>query len=227
MSNSQSSSEASPAPVRKLYRSSQQRIIGGVCGGLAEYFNVDAILVRLLWILITLIGGAGILAYIIGWIVIPIRPGQGEPQPRGTGSAGTVIGLILVIIGAIMLASWSSVCAFAFPMGMHWFALPGILIVLGLGLLVGWLLNRTRQDARPASMDSAPESATRSGSSARLYRSRDQRVLSGICGGLGKYFNLDPTIVRILWVLFAVASLGTALLIYVILIFVIPEEPVI
>ena len=51
------------------------------------------------------------------------------------------------------------------------------------------------------------------------------KVIAGICGGLGKYFNLDPTIVRILWVLFGIASLGTALLVYIVLIFVIPEEP--
>ncbi|MCX6639863.1 MAG: PspC domain-containing protein [bacterium] len=61
----------------------------------------------------------------------------------------------------------------------------------------------------------------------RLYRSRDQRILSGICGGFGKYFNLDPTIVRILWVVLGIGSFGTALILYVILIFVIPEEPIV
>lgn len=58
----------------------------------------------------------------------------------------------------------------------------------------------------------------------RLFRSRTDRWLSGVCGGLGKYFNVDPTLVR---VLFAVALIfaGTSLLVYIILIVVMPEEP--
>ena len=57
--------------IKRLYRSKKEKIIGGVCGGIAEYFNVDPTLIRLLWILIILIGGAGILAYLIAWIIIP------------------------------------------------------------------------------------------------------------------------------------------------------------
>ena len=58
----------------------------------------------------------------------------------------------------------------------------------------------------------------------RLYRSRENRVVAGVCGGIGKHFNIDPTIVRILWILFSLAY-GAGLLIYIICIFIIPEEP--
>jgi phage shock protein C len=58
----------------------------------------------------------------------------------------------------------------------------------------------------------------------KLYRSRDNRVLAGVCGGIGKHFNIDPTIIRILWILFSLAY-GAGLLIYIICIFIIPEEP--
>jgi len=51
-------------------------MIGGVCGGIAEYFDVDSTLVRLLTVLIVLLGGAGVIAYIIGWIIIPKNPEQ-------------------------------------------------------------------------------------------------------------------------------------------------------
>jgi phage shock protein PspC (stress-responsive transcriptional regulator) len=57
--------------VKKLYRSKKNRVIAGVCGGIAEYFNVDPTLVRLLWIVFVIIWGSGILAYIIAWIIIP------------------------------------------------------------------------------------------------------------------------------------------------------------
>ncbi len=59
---------------KKLYRSTKERIIAGVCGGIAEYFDVDPTLIRLLWILIVLLGGVGIIAYIIASIIIPKNP---------------------------------------------------------------------------------------------------------------------------------------------------------
>ena len=56
---------------KKLYKSSVNRMLCGVCGRIAEYFNIDPTLVRLVWVIITLMGGAGILAYIIAAIIIP------------------------------------------------------------------------------------------------------------------------------------------------------------
>lgn len=56
---------------KKLYRSQTDKMIAGVCGGIAEYFGIDSTLVRLGWILFTFAGGSGILAYIIAWIIMP------------------------------------------------------------------------------------------------------------------------------------------------------------
>ena len=56
---------------KRLYRSKKNKIIAGVCAGIGEYFEVDPVLIRLLWIVFTLMGGAGILAYVIAWIIIP------------------------------------------------------------------------------------------------------------------------------------------------------------
>lgn len=61
---------------KKLYRSRKDYMIAGVCGGIAEYFDIDSTLVRLLTVLVVLIGGAGVIAYIIAWIVIPKNPDQ-------------------------------------------------------------------------------------------------------------------------------------------------------
>ncbi|NLL58781.1 MAG: PspC domain-containing protein [Firmicutes bacterium] len=57
--------------MKSVYRSTKNRIIGGVAGGLAEYFDVDVVLVRVLWVLAVFIGGGGVIAYIIAWIIIP------------------------------------------------------------------------------------------------------------------------------------------------------------
>jgi phage shock protein C len=62
-------------PTKKLYRSTTDKIIGGVCGGLAEYFGMDATLMRLIFVVAALLGGPGILVYIIMLIVVPQAPG--------------------------------------------------------------------------------------------------------------------------------------------------------
>jgi phage shock protein C len=66
-----------PAPIKRLYRSGREKILGGVCGGIGEYLNVDPTLIRLLWILISLAYGMGILLYIIMWIIVPRNPRHG------------------------------------------------------------------------------------------------------------------------------------------------------
>jgi len=57
--------------LNRLYRSQKNRVIGGVAGGLAEYFDVDVVLVRVLWVLAIFVGGGGLIAYIIAWIIVP------------------------------------------------------------------------------------------------------------------------------------------------------------
>lgn len=61
----------------RLYKSNQNKIIDGVCAGIAEYFGIDPTLIRLGWVLFCAMGGSGFLAYIIAAIIIPRRP-KGE-----------------------------------------------------------------------------------------------------------------------------------------------------
>ena len=63
-----------PPPIKRLYRSRHDKVLGGVCAGIADYLHVDPVLVRLLWVIFALIMGTGIIAYIIAWIVIPEEP---------------------------------------------------------------------------------------------------------------------------------------------------------
>ena len=59
---------------KKLYRVNNGKKIAGVCGGIAEYFNVSATAVRVLWVILALFAGFGLLAYLIGALVIPREP---------------------------------------------------------------------------------------------------------------------------------------------------------
>jgi phage shock protein C len=73
--------------AKKLYRSQKDKIIAGVCAGLAEYFEIDSTLVRLIFVIVVLAGGAGVLAYIILWIVVPQNPGEGTEVKPGSKEA--------------------------------------------------------------------------------------------------------------------------------------------
>ncbi len=59
---------------KKLYKSSTDKKLAGVCGGIAEYFDIDSTLVRLGWVVFCALGGSGVLAYIIAALVMPDRP---------------------------------------------------------------------------------------------------------------------------------------------------------
>jgi phage shock protein C len=60
--------------TRKLYRSKSDRVLAGVCGGLAQYFNLDATLIRVLFVLLAVLGGSGLVLYVAMWIIVPNQP---------------------------------------------------------------------------------------------------------------------------------------------------------
>jgi phage shock protein C len=67
---------------KRLMRSSTDKKIAGVCGGLAEYFDLDPIIIRLCWLLAVFCAGSGVIAYIVLWIILPVAP----PEPVVTTS---------------------------------------------------------------------------------------------------------------------------------------------
>lgn len=127
-------------PIRRLYRSRQERMIAGVAGGLAQYLDVDPALVRLGFVLLTLASGVGLLAYVILWIVVPERP-EGMPELPITGGGmrargRETMGFILIALGLVLLASTLGLFRWA-DWGRLW---P--LLLVGIGLLL--LLQRSR-----------------------------------------------------------------------------------
>jgi phage shock protein C len=143
---------------RRLYRSSRERVISGVAGGVAEYFDIDPSIVRIAWVLLALItGGVFLVLYGVMWLVVPVSysstPGtrasaaEGEaasgsseaPPPRppgGSGSAGLVFGLIFVGLGLYFLAREYLP---AFNIDRLW---PLGLVALGVFLLIAALRQR-------------------------------------------------------------------------------------
>ena len=76
---------AGPRP-RRLTRSSSDKVLGGVAGGLGRYFDIDPIIFRIGFVVLALAGGAGVLAYLAAWVLVPADPvagrGARRPQPR-------------------------------------------------------------------------------------------------------------------------------------------------
>lgn len=60
--------------------------------------------------------------------------------------------------------------------------------------------------------------------SKKIYRSKTNRMISGVCGGLGEYFSIDPTIIRLFWLLLAISTSGGGIIAYIIAIIIMPEE---
>lgn len=66
--------DPSNQPIKRLYRSRKDRVFAGVCGGLAQYFNIDPTWVRLIFIIFLILGGSAILVYLIMWLIVPLSP---------------------------------------------------------------------------------------------------------------------------------------------------------
>lgn len=64
--------------AKKLYRSTKNRMLAGVCGGIAEYFALDPTIIRVVFVLLAVFAGGGILVYIILWLLIPQEPEVAE-----------------------------------------------------------------------------------------------------------------------------------------------------
>ena len=142
-------SEGNP-PKRRLVRRPAEGKIGGVCAGLADYFDTDVALVRAAWVVLSIWPGAvvmGVVAYVAAWLLMP-RAEAGD----GMSAASQV----------------------------------------------------------------------------RLFRSRTDRRIAGVCGGLAEYFDVDPTIVRVTWVILSIVAGAVVfgVVAYLIAWFVIPSRPI-
>jgi len=149
-------SEKKTKPPTKLYRSEDNRVIAGVCAGLGEFFQIDPSIVRLIFVIITIFGGGGILLYLILWLIIPsdsseseltkdnIRKNADEIKDKAKDFAKEMrlnstnvnsrqlIGIIILIFGILLLLGNFGIFNFI----NFWKFFPAIIIiVLGIHVL--------------------------------------------------------------------------------------------
>lgn len=216
--------------MKRLWKSRNDRMIDGVCGGIAEYAGIDATLVRVGMVLLAVFGGVGFLLYLAGMILMPVRPGElpastaGHPSPPSPERNGRVLGAVLLAIGI-----WILLHNLGFHFWRHWWgisweiAVPLVLIAVGVAFIFGGKNLLVLPSAATTAPDpgAAPPPST---APRKLTRSRTEKKLFGVCGGLGLALQIDPVVIRLLFVLGAVASFGIVLLAYVVLAIAMPKE---
>jgi len=93
--------------VQKLYRSRQQKILAGVCGGLADYFSVDVTLIRLAFVILTIVGGSGLLIYLVLAIITPLEPSNDNHHHHLATKARRkkFFGFLVIGLGVVLLTN--------------------------------------------------------------------------------------------------------------------------
>ncbi len=154
---------------KKLFRSTQNKVVAGICGGLAEYFDIDPVIVRVIFVVATFGWGFSILAYFILWIIVPVNrmPFPSEKaealemndetgsfteslnyqknyiQSKGTSNGKIAFGVVLIVIGLIALLN-NLIPEIEFK-----YVFPIILIIIGIAILMK-IPNRNHNEKKEA-----------------------------------------------------------------------------
>lgn len=235
------------AAKNTLYRHPTDKLVGGVCGGLADYFGFDPTLVRILWVVMTLVtSGGGFLAYLALWLLLPVgtvrmgqqRPAALELNERSLSRAAVVLmtlgGLWLLANLGILPWLWD-----AFWSILRVFFWPALLIGAGYLLLRStgqrdWRMDwsnvrerwQTRMNGKMPSKTDVKDSLNQVKQRIPLKRSLNNRVFMGVCGGIGQRLGIDANLIRLIWAAFSIGSIGMGVLVYIAVGLLLPEETV-
>jgi len=227
---------SSPPPRTGWLRHPHKRVFGGVCGGLADFLDTSEGLVRLFYLgLVIITGGVALPIYLLFWLFLP----QGTRETGKTRNAtielqakhgrwfayGLIgLGIILMAINLGLVDLMASLASIIMT--------PGILILIGFLILRKFHRKSLRQDIRSAATRARKisEGTSRWRSQVRkaplgLYRSPDDKVVAGVCGGLGSSLAVDPLLIRLVFVILSIVTAMVGMLIlYAILAFLMPLE---
>jgi phage shock protein C len=202
--------------MQRIRRSQSDRLLTGVCGGVADYFSIDPTMVRLIWIFFTLFGGSGLLAYIIATLLIPDSNSQERYFKLDSLKSNPLWGVLFIFSGLILFLQYDHI--FYLFWASFWGNFINIsiaFVLLGIGIYL--LYNRQSQI----------KSNNKNVLGNPLHLSMYDKKLAGVCGGFGESLVIDPNIVRVLWVFGTFMSIGVGVLLYIILALILPEKIVV
>lgn len=202
--------------MKKIHRSQSDRVLAGVCGGFAEYFNIDPVVVRIIWIFMILIGGSGIIAYILCLLLIPENADHRRlPMYRNlisTNRKNSLWGIISIVLGLILVFQYNDIIGRI--VHRFWgfgFNLLFAIILIGFGVL---LLSKGRPGfAKPAGLKLLIP----------FHISTEDRVFTGVCGGIAESLELDSTVIRLILAFGTIMSMGAGIILYLLLALLLPK----
>jgi phage shock protein C len=238
------------APARRmLYRSPSDKLVGGVCGGIAEYLGWNPVLVRVAWVVATFATwGGGVLAYILLALFLPVGTntvGQIKPPALELSQKGMswAAGLLIGLGGLWLLANLGILPG----MWRGFWGLVGVIFWPALLIAAGYLLLRANsekdidQEIKNTASGFANKvtgsfngklpsgeqvksgfSSMRSG--LPLRRSSSNKMLMGVCGGMGEKWGIDANLIRLIWAAFALGTMGMGALVYLLVGLLLPSE---
>jgi len=207
---------------KRLYRSKVDRIIAGVCGGFAEYFVMDPTVVRVIWLVTLFFGGFGFWVYVVSLIIMRENPDQRITEAKKPQNLNFFWGIGLVLLGFSILSANMNWNLFHFrpfhldffdPWFFNWDRFwPVVIILLGVFYLVYVLKQKKEAEEGQSAMP-------------HLFRSKTEKVIGGVCGGIAYNLKVDPVIVRISWVLLSLLTkIFLGVIVYILWMIIVPEE---
>ncbi|MFA5804863.1 MAG: PspC domain-containing protein [Melioribacteraceae bacterium] len=201
--------------IKKFSRSKNNVVLTGVFAGIADYLKMEPANIRVIALLTLLFGGWSVVAYLITASLIPVDKNpiplsQPEIISLRKENFKTVISGLLILFGFYfalrIIGITGSSRIFILP---NDFIFPLTAFAIGIYFLI----------IKPSKAE-----IILSGQPEKLFRSRADRKLTGVCGGLAKYIGIDATVLRIIFILAALLTLGIFTSLYLILVAFIPYE---
>jgi phage shock protein PspC (stress-responsive transcriptional regulator) len=228
------SSQKTTGKNKKWFKSRKDRVLDGVCAGLAEVLGADVTLVRVIWLLTIFFRGLGLIAYVIAAVFVPVNPDHQslKPEEKKKTNHALMWSVILILLGILFLWDrwdWRLFDDFPFHFPFfHWGAVPWhtVLPLALIALGIGYIIIAIRRDRPAASQDTAPaKTSSESSARPRMMRSRTDKLLAGVCAALAAHLEIDPTFVRIAFILISLLTHPVFGVIgYIALVLIIPIE---
>jgi phage shock protein C len=203
-------------PLNRLQRSRSNAVIAGVCAGLGEYLKIDIAKIRLIALLSLLLGGWSITVYLITAALLPKEPicnvlSADDVLSKKKENFRTVLSGLLILFGLHFglefLGIRNNGSIFLLPSG---FIFPIISIAVGVYLFT---IKEFEQSNEMGIL------------SQTYFRSRNDRIFTGVCGGLAGYINTDSSSLRIIFIIITLLTLGLFAVIYFIFTILTKYEP--
>ncbi|GAB4176899.1 MAG: hypothetical protein Kow00108_12320 [Calditrichia bacterium] len=208
--------------MKKLYRSKNDRVLAGVCGGLADYFEIDANLIRFLFIVFIFFSGIGLLLYIASIFIIPEEETDAPVDEPVVGNAENKIaktiksvkfwGYVFVFAGLLLLLEVAGIFDYWIFTKLNFSMVLG-LIFLAIGLYLLYF-RKDNEDIQQELEDVKK----------KFHKNKHDKIIAGVCSGLAETYKVDVSIMRILWVILAIVSSGIFILIYLVLAIFLPVK---